>query len=267
MRCCGSPFGRRNDQALIVSATLYETGLLGVADRLVEFAETLSAALDQSGQQMLVLGQLKSTERVAHFLAEIDIRYRKGAVSSGPLSLKVSRTEIGDYLGLTVETVSRSIGKLKKRGVIRLMGSDEVVVLDNDKLHQIAKVERADRLALRTTARLLRVELAAVSKMPFGPWRADRLGLLLHDLAQALLTYSPAPPGTTLQVFSYFLGVRLRCGGRKAGRVSMIHSACTIADPVPQHELGRLLDVQCWTLGPPFLEVAFFGRGTVRRAS
>ena len=84
-------------------------------------AEALSAALKQSGQAMLVLGQLRSTERVAHFLAEIDTRYRKGAVSSGPLSLKMSRTEIGDYLGLTVETVSRAIGKLKDRNVISLL--------------------------------------------------------------------------------------------------------------------------------------------------
>jgi CRP/FNR family transcriptional regulator len=99
---------------------------------------------------MLVLGQLRSTERVAHFLAEIDTRYRNGAVLWGPLSLEMSRAEIGHYLGLTVETVSRSIGKLKDRGVIRLMGSNEVVVLDSDKLRKIAKVER-DARSIATT--------------------------------------------------------------------------------------------------------------------
>ena len=57
----------------------------------------------------------------------------------------MSRTEIGDYLGLTIETVSRSIGKLKDRDVISLMASDEVVVLDHDKLRKIAKVERDGR--------------------------------------------------------------------------------------------------------------------------
>ena len=61
---------------------------------------------------------------------------------SRPLSLKMSRTEIADYLGLTIETVSRAFGKLKKRNVIGLMGSDEVVVLDNDRLRQIGKVGR-----------------------------------------------------------------------------------------------------------------------------
>ena len=36
LRCCSPPLGRQNDQAPIVSATLYETGLLGVADRLLK---------------------------------------------------------------------------------------------------------------------------------------------------------------------------------------------------------------------------------------
>jgi len=112
---------------------------------LAAAVEVLSAALKQSGQGMLVLGQLRSTERVAHFLAEMDTLHRQRAVSSGPLSLKMNRTEIADYLGLTIETVSRAIGKLKNRNVIGLMGSDEVVVMDNNKLRQIAKVERGGR--------------------------------------------------------------------------------------------------------------------------
>ena len=109
-------------------------------DLAAALAEALSAALKQSGEAMLVLGQLRSTERVAHFLAEIDTLYRQRAVSSGPLSLKMSRTEIGDYLGLTIKTVSRALGKLKNRNVIELGGGDTVVVLDNYKLRQIAKV-------------------------------------------------------------------------------------------------------------------------------
>ena len=98
---------------------------------------------------MLVLGQLRSTERVAHFLAEIDPLYRQRHVSSRPLSLNMSRAEIAAYLGLTIETVSRSIGKLKDRGVISLMESDEVVILDDEKLRQIAKVERVAGVSQR----------------------------------------------------------------------------------------------------------------------
>ena len=53
----------------------------------------------------------------------------------------------------------------------------------------------------------------------------------------------------------------LRDGGWKASRVSMFHSACATADPVPQHGLGHPLHVQCWTAVPPFLEIASCRKG------
>lgn len=114
------------------------------ADLAAALAETLSAALRQSSENMFVLGRLKSTERVAHFLAEIQTLYQHRHVSSNPLSLKMGRGEIADYLGLTLETVSRAFSKLKGRNIIGLMGkdNDEVVVFDNDRLRQIGKVER-----------------------------------------------------------------------------------------------------------------------------
>jgi CRP/FNR family transcriptional regulator, anaerobic regulatory protein len=108
-------------------------------DLAAAVAEALSSALKQTGQAMLVLGQLKSTERVAHFLCEIDSLYRERHLSGSPLVLHMSRSEIGDYLGLTIETVSRSMGKLKNRGLIGLVGSDGVVVLDGTKLREMGK--------------------------------------------------------------------------------------------------------------------------------
>ena len=121
-------------------------------DLAAAVAEALSAALRQWGEHMLVLGQLRSTERVARFLAEIETLYQRRHVSVRPLSLKMSRTEIADYLGLTIETVSRAIGKLKNRSVISLMGSDEVVVLDNVRLRQIGKCDLAEVIEQRQEA-------------------------------------------------------------------------------------------------------------------
>ena len=109
-------------------------------DLAAAVAEALSSALKQTGQAMLVLGQLKSTERVAHFLCELDSLYRHRHLSGSPMVLHMSRGEIGDYLGLTIETVSRSMGKLKKRGLIGLVGSDGVVVLQGAKLREVGKV-------------------------------------------------------------------------------------------------------------------------------
>lgn len=109
-------------------------------DLAAAVAAALSSALKQTGQAMLVLGQLRSTERVAHFLCEIDALYRQRHIRGTTFALHMSRGEIGDYLGLTIETVSRSMGKLKKRGLIGLVGIDGIVVLDRAKLRAVGKV-------------------------------------------------------------------------------------------------------------------------------
>ena len=59
---------------------------------------------------------------------------------------------------------------------------------------------------------------------------ADRLALRLHECPGTLGRSSSAARAMLEGIFSIFLSVRLRCGGGKAGRVSMIHSACAIAD-------------------------------------
>lgn len=105
--------------------------------------EALSSTLKQSGTLSLVLGQLRSTERVAHFLAEISALYTERHVSAAqPLTLHIGRHEIADYLGLTIETVSRSIGKLKQRNIIAVVESGEVVILDFERLREAGKVSR-----------------------------------------------------------------------------------------------------------------------------
>ncbi|TAJ87348.1 Crp/Fnr family transcriptional regulator [Reyranella sp.] len=114
-------------------------------DLAAALSGALSSALSQLGEAMLVVGKLRSTERVAHFFAEMASLHRQVNPERGPLLLHMNRSEIADYLGLTVETVSRSIGKLKKRSVIGLIESDEVIVLDDAMLREIGKVSGEPR--------------------------------------------------------------------------------------------------------------------------
>ncbi len=51
----------------------------------------------------------------------------------------MSRSDIADFLGLTKETVSRVLSALKRRGLIRLRATDQVEILDHDRLGQIAE--------------------------------------------------------------------------------------------------------------------------------
>ena len=121
----------------------FDTYVAEHPDLAAALAEALSSALTQSGMLSLVLGQLRSTERVAHFLAEVSALYTARHVSAAqPLTLHVGRHEMADYLGLTIETVSRSIGKLKERGIIAIVESGEVVILDFGRLREAGKVSR-----------------------------------------------------------------------------------------------------------------------------
>ena len=51
----------------------------------------------------------------------------------------MTRSEIADYLGLTIETVSRELSKLKTAGVVRLLSLNELLVLQPDRLRDLAE--------------------------------------------------------------------------------------------------------------------------------
>jgi CRP/FNR family nitrogen fixation transcriptional regulator len=80
--------------------------------------------LSRTQQHLLVLGRQNATERVAAFL--LDIAERQGGLDH--FDLPMSRGDIADYLGLTVETVSRTFTKFRSKGIIRLNGAREVQI-------------------------------------------------------------------------------------------------------------------------------------------
>lgn len=86
--------------------------------------------------QMVLLGQMSASERVACFLLSLAER----ADGFGALiHLPMTRVDIADYLGLTIETVSRKINELKRLGVIDLETPTEFRVAAPDRLQAIAE--------------------------------------------------------------------------------------------------------------------------------
>ena len=88
--------------------------------------------LRHAEDHMLLLGRKTSLERVAAFLIEMD----KRSTAAGILALPMCRRDIADYLGLTLETVSRALSRLHALGVIGFIGNNQrqIVLLDRDKL-------------------------------------------------------------------------------------------------------------------------------------
>jgi len=84
-----------------------------------------SADLDRSRRLTLTLARKGATERVASFLLEMAARIGKTS-----LHLTISRIDLADHLGLTIETVSRSFTQLERSGVIALPSPRRVVLRD-----------------------------------------------------------------------------------------------------------------------------------------
>jgi len=88
--------------------------------------------LQHAEDHMLLLGRKTSLERVAAFLIEMDRRL----TAAGIMPLPMSRRDIADYLGLTLETVSRALSRLHELDVIGFIGSNQrqIVLLDRQQL-------------------------------------------------------------------------------------------------------------------------------------
>ncbi|MCR9269996.1 MAG: helix-turn-helix domain-containing protein [Hyphomonadaceae bacterium] len=74
--------------------------------------------LQRAREQALLLGRKNALERTASFLIFLDERFRQP--ETGYVEIRMSRCDMADYLGLTLETVSRMMNKLKQMGIIDL---------------------------------------------------------------------------------------------------------------------------------------------------
>lgn len=109
------------------------------------FESTLDE-LDAAQEWMLLLGRKSAEEKVASFLLMVARRMQSVGckeMQQGPwrFELPLARAEIADFLGLTIETVSRQFTRLKVEKVIALEGSRTIIVNDMEKLR--AAAERA----------------------------------------------------------------------------------------------------------------------------
>jgi CRP/FNR family transcriptional regulator, nitrogen fixation regulation protein len=88
--------------------------------------------LQHAEDHMLLLGRKTSLERVAAFLIEMD----KRLTAAGVIALPMSRRDIADYLGLTLETVSRALSRLHELGILGFIGNNQrqIVLLDRRQL-------------------------------------------------------------------------------------------------------------------------------------
>jgi CRP/FNR family transcriptional regulator len=108
----------------------------GMAKRLLTVA---SQELCAAQNQMLLLGRKSATEKVASFL--LLMADRRGSEGAEAVDVPMTRSDIADYLGLTIETVSRTLTKLKQDGLIVLWTSAHIEIRDREQLEELAAGE------------------------------------------------------------------------------------------------------------------------------
>lgn len=100
------------------------------------FNRTLSREIVRDQGVMLLLGSMRSEERLAAFLVNLAKRFFVRKQSSSELVLRMTREDIGSYLGLTLETVSRLLSRFHDEGLLFVRGR-HIRILDPEGLNRL----------------------------------------------------------------------------------------------------------------------------------
>jgi CRP/FNR family transcriptional regulator len=104
---------------------------------LHHFHRIMSQEITREQNVMLILGNMRAEQQFAAFLVNLASRYAARGYSSTSFQLRMSREDIGNYLGLTIESISRLLSRFKKRGLLKV-DKREVEILDPVMLKALA---------------------------------------------------------------------------------------------------------------------------------
>lgn len=97
----------------------------------------MSNEIKSDQQMILLLSKMSAEEKLAAFLYNLSQRYSARGFSAREFRLTMTRGDIGNYLGLTIETISRLLGRFQKSGMITVQGK-YITINQMDKLSELA---------------------------------------------------------------------------------------------------------------------------------
>jgi len=104
-----------------------------------ELLHMISYELTLAQDRIGVLGKMNANERMAKFILNISNQRARIGWQDNPISLPMTRQDIADYLGLTLETVSREITKLKTSNIIKVISAKKLFISNKNELALICK--------------------------------------------------------------------------------------------------------------------------------
>lgn len=93
----------------------------------------MSAEIKQDHDLMMLLNKRSAEERLLYFLSQLSQRFEERGFSNKEFHLTMTRNEIGNYLGLTIETISRLLSRFQKENIIQVDGK-LITILDFDEM-------------------------------------------------------------------------------------------------------------------------------------
>ncbi|MEX1237304.1 MAG: helix-turn-helix domain-containing protein, partial [Pseudomonadales bacterium] len=106
----------------------------------LQMYKLLSREIRQDQNLQTLLSKMSAEERLSSFLLNLAIRYQQRKLSPVSFRLPMSRADIGNYLGLAVETVSRAFTRMQENGIIKV-DQREVRIIDRQQLCSLADTE------------------------------------------------------------------------------------------------------------------------------
>ena len=101
-----------------------------------QFHKIMSREIVRDHGVMLLLGSMRAEERLAAFLLNLTQRLQARGFSASSLILRMTREEIGSYLGLKLETVSRTFSKFQEEGILNVK-QRQIRILAQEKLEKL----------------------------------------------------------------------------------------------------------------------------------
>ena len=138
-----------DSEACIVKFNEFEILARQIPSLQHQFHRILSKELTQDQRHLLSLGSLRAEERLASFLLNFSDRLAARGYSPSEYHLRMSREEIGSYLGIQLETVSRLFSRFTESGLIQIK-QRHIKLIDMDGLLELAGKSRAIHCANHT---------------------------------------------------------------------------------------------------------------------
>lgn len=103
----------------------------------------MSSEIVGDQNMILLLSKKNAEERLASFIHNLSTRFAERGFSPREFRLSMTRGDIGNYLGLTVETISRLLGRFQKSEMIAVKGK-YISILNEEKLAELAGIKKKD---------------------------------------------------------------------------------------------------------------------------